>query len=202
MKVKNNVNIIFVFLALFVISCDKKKNSNDIEIRTRYFNLENQGWKSKNIIQNIEGTLFSATEVPIQYYLLKNKGTVNLKEVDSIYEKNKFERIIEFQFQDEEEKNLLEGKDKKTQIVDEDLVKYLSFDIQKDFVVVNQKRDTIPCSGVLYERTYKITPYNKILLFFSGINPNDRIQLIYKDNLFLKGNIKFQFKENYTPIAL
>lgn len=202
MKAKINNLQIFVFILFVIVSCDKKKSSNDLEIRTRYFNLENKGWKSKNIIQKIDGTIFSATEVPIQYYLLKSKGIQNLEEVDSIYEKNKTERIIEFEFQDEEEKDLFEGKDKMTSMSDDELIKHLSFGIQKDFMVVNQKNDTIPCSGVLFERTYKITPYNKILLFFGGIHPNDKLQLIYKDNLFLKGNIKFEFKENYTPIAL
>jgi hypothetical protein len=68
--------------------------------------------------------------------------------------------------------------------------------------VVTAKKDTIPCSGVTFERNYKIAPYQKVLLFFSGIDPNDKIQLVYNDYLFRKGTLKFKFKDTYTKIAL
>ena len=74
-------------------------------------------------------------------------------------------------------------------------IAYMSFNIQKDFTVVTSKHDTIVCSGVLFERTFKIAPKNKILLFFSDINPNDRIQLVYQDELFKTGTLKFRFKD-------
>ena len=38
------------------------------------------------------------------------------------------------------------------------------------------------------------------LLYFGNINPEDQIQLIYNDELFGNGIIKFKFKE--TPIKL
>jgi len=39
-------------------------------------------------------------------------------------------------------------------------------------------------------------------LFFSGIDPNEKIQLIYKDQLFRKGTLKFKFKDTFTEILL
>lgn len=184
-----------------MVSCEKQNHEkNDEHIRSRYFNLEKIGWKSKSHTQKVDDIGFTATEVPIQYYLLKDKGSEDLFLIDSLYEQNKKERIIEFVFQQEEEKDLL--SDSFTHRSYADAVKYMSFGLDKDFYVVTSKKDTISCLGVTYERNYKIAPYQKILLFFSGINPGEKIQLIYKDNLFGKGILKFQFDETYTKIVL
>lgn len=191
----------FILLIFILFSCKKEdKATDDSEIRDRYFNLEKIGWKSRVYNQYVDDINFTATEVPIQYYLLKDKGNENLKLVDSLYEENKTERIIEFTFHQDEEKDLL--KDSFTGMSYEDGVKYMSFGLDKDFYVVTSKNDTISCSGVTYERNYKIAPYQKVLLFFSGIAPNDKIQLIYNDILFRKGMLKFKFKDPYTEIAL
>lgn len=189
-----------VALLLVLVSCKKEEKKGDEEIRSRYFNLEKIGWKSRVYTQKVEDIGFTATEVPIQYYLLKDKGNEDLHLVDSLYEKNKTERIIEFTFQQDDEKDLL--SEKYTNMSYADAIKYMSFGLDKDFYVVTSKKDTIPCAGVLYERNYKIAPYQKVLLFFSGIDPNEKVQLIYKDQLFRKGILKFQFNDSYTEIAL
>ncbi|PKB18338.1 hypothetical protein [Flavobacterium sp. 5] len=195
----------FIFIILFLVfySCKKDNQStnlNDSKIRDRYFNLEKIGWKSRAYTQKVEDIGFTATEVPIQYYLLKDLGNENLKMVDSIYEENKRERVLEFTFQQDEEKDLL-SKDF-TGMDYTDAVKYMSFGLDKDFYIVTSKKDTIKCTGVTFERNYKIAPYQKILLFFSGIDPNEKIQLVYNDFLFRKGILKFKFKDPYTQIAL
>lgn len=197
---KDLSSLFCLFFVLLLFSCKKEKNKDDSEIRDRYFNLENIGWKSRVYTQKVEDIGFIATEVPIQYYLLKDKGKEELFLVDSLYEENKTERVMEFVFQQEEEKDLL-SKDF-TGMEYTDAVKYMSFGLDKDFYVVTSKKDTIPCSGVSYERSYKIAPYQKVLLFFSGIDPNDKIQLVYNDYLFRKGTLKFKFKDTYTKIAL
>lgn len=200
MKVFNT--LVFIFFVLLFISCKKeqKNRQQDSEIRDRYFNLEKVGWKSRSYTQMVDDIGFTATEVPIQYYLLKDLGNESLQKVDSLYEENKRERIIEFTFQQDEEKDLL-GKDF-TGMDYTDAVKYMSFGLDKDFYVVTSKKDTILCSGVNFERNYKIAPFQKVLLFFSGIEPNDKIQLIYNDYLFRKGTLKFKFKDTFTPITL
>lgn len=191
-----------IFCAILCFSCKKQTddNSKNNEIRDRYFNLEKIGWKSRAYTQKADDIGFTAIEVPIQYYLLKDLGNENLIPVDSLYEANKRERVIEFTFQQEEEKDLL--SDHFTGMPYTDAVKYMSFGLEKDFYIVTSKKDTIPCSGVTYERTYKIAPNQKVLLFFSGIDPNEKIQLVYSDFLFRKGILKFQFKDTYTQIAL
>lgn len=194
--------LFFVLFIFLLVSCKKepKNNQQDSEIRDHYFNLEKIGWKSRSYTQVVDDIGFTATEVPIQYFLLKDQGIENLQHIDSLYEENKRERVIEFTFQQDEEKDLL-GKDF-TGMDYTAAVKYMSFGLDKDFYVVTSKKDTILCSGVNFERNYKIAPFQKVLLFFSGIDPNDKIQLIYNDYLFRKGTLKFKFKDPFTPIAL
>lgn len=194
--------LLFVFI-LAIISCGKNENKNEIDIddsaiRYKLFQLEDMGWKSKNNSQQIEDINFTATEVPIEYYLLKDQGNSDLFNIDSLYNENKYERIIEFTFEQEDEKDLL--LEDFTKLSYEDGIKYMSFDMENDFYVVTSKKDTIKCSGVNYERNFKVAPFQKVMLFFSGIQPKDKIQLIYNDKLFGKGIIKFKFEEQYKEI--
>lgn len=201
MKVYNKIFIYSFFGMQLFLSCKKDENNKtDKDIRYQLFQLENFGWKSKLNSQKIDDISFTSTEVPIQYYLLKDEGTEDLFKIDSIYNANKTERIIEFTFEQKDEKDLL--NEDFTSISYENGIKYLSFEIDKDFYVVTSKKDTIKCSGVNYERNFKVAPYQKIMLFFSGIDPKEEIQLVYNDKLFKKGIIKFQFKETYTKVLL
>lgn len=188
---------------LLLFSCNKKENKNikdvdDSAIRYKLFQLEDMGWKSKNNSQQIDDIDFTATEVPIEYYLLKDQGKSDLFNIDSLYNQNKFERIIEFTFSQEDEEDLL--KEDFTNLSYEEGVKYMSFNMENDFYIVTSRNDTIKCSGVNYERNFKVAPFQKIMLFFSGIPPKDKIQLIYNDKLFGKGIVKFKFEEQYKEI--
>lgn len=197
---------LFLLISIVIFcSCEKKKENtiplvDDSSIRYQLFQLEKFGWKSKLHLQKVDDISFTATEVPIQYYLLKDQGNQDLFNIDSLYQENKRERIVEFTFEQEDEDDLL--KDKFTSLSYEDGVKYMSFSLDKDFYVVTSNNDTIKCSGVNYERNFKVGPFQKVLLFFSGIDPNEKIQLIYNDKLFKKGILKFQFKDSYTEILL
>lgn len=195
--------LLFLF-SVSLLSCKKEvkenKDVDDGSIRYQLFQLEKFGWKSKLHSQKVDDIHFTATEVPIQYYLLKDQGNQDLFNIDSLYQQNKTERIIEFTFEQEDEEDLL--KDKFTSLSYEEGVKYMSFSLDKNFYVVTSKNDTILCSGVSYERNFKVAPFQKVLLFFSGIDPKEKIQLIYNDKLFKKGILKFQFKDTYTEILL
>ena len=196
--------LLLLFILIISISCkkevDKTQIVDDESIRYQLFQLEKFGWKSKKYAQKVDDIQFTATEVPIQYYLLKDQGNQDLFTIDSLYQENKTERVLEFTYEQENEDDLL--KDKFTSLSYEDGVKYMSFSLDKDFYVVTSKKDTIPCSGVSYERNFKVAPFQKVLLFFSGIDPKEKIQLIYNDKLFKKGILKFQFKDTYTEILL
>ncbi|SEK30351.1 hypothetical protein SAMN04487910_0203 [Aquimarina amphilecti] len=190
--------VFFLIGILLVISCQREQKRTKSESEYKLFNLEQAGWKSKSISHLFSDITYKSTLVPLQYYILKNQGVNNLEKVDSIYESLKNERIIEIEFQQENEDDLL--KDIYTNRDYETSVKYMSFYIEKDFKVVTQKGDTINCSGVTFERNFKVAPFKRLLLHFGNIPEEENIKLIYQDNLFGNGLMKFNFKE--TPIKL
>ncbi|WP_346882332.1 hypothetical protein [uncultured Algibacter sp.] len=183
-----------LFIFCMVLSCNKSAKTINIP-EYKFFNLQKQGWKSKRVTQFINDINYTATEVPVQYYLLKNNPD-NYAKVDSLYKKNARERIIEIEFQHTNEADLLQQDyTKKTY---EDAVKYMAFTITKDFTVVTSSNDTIACSGVNFERNFKVAPFKRLLLYFNNISPEDHIKLIYQDYLFGNGIIKFNLTD--TPL--
>ncbi|WP_299883441.1 hypothetical protein [uncultured Lacinutrix sp.] len=186
-------NLFLLFLASLLFSCN---NTNTVE-DYKAFNIQQQGWKSKRINQFIGDINYTATEVPLKYYLYKNLGK-NSQKIDSIYTANQKERVIEIEFQHVDKKDLL--LQDFTNKNYEESVKYMAFTIVKDFTVVTSSNDTIKCSGINFERNFKIAPFKRALLYFNNINPDDTIKLIYQDQLFGNGIIKFNFKE--IPLKL
>ncbi len=190
------IGILLFFTVIF--SCQKEKKTPDSKIEERLFNLEQVGWKSKSISHIFSDISYKATEVPLQYYILKNEGNEDLEKIDSIYKSLKRERIVEVEFHQEKEDDLLKAV--YTNKDYEASVKYMSFKVQEDFMVVTESNDTIRCSGATFERNFKVAPFKRILLHFNDIPSGENIQLIYDDQLFDNGLMKFKFTE--TPIKL
>ncbi|MGJ8734792.1 MAG: hypothetical protein ACSHW4_16670 [Cellulophaga sp.] len=191
-----SISFILLFVFGFLASCNKPSKLSNI-YEYKLFNFQQQGWKSKRVTHFINDINYTPTEVPIPYYLLKNNQNNDTK-VDSLYQENIKERIIEIEFQHANEADLL--MEDYTNKPYEDTVKYMAFTIKKDFTVVTSSNDTIPCSGVNFERNFKVAPFKRVLLYFNNINPNDDIKLIYQDHLFGNGILKFNF--NQTPLKL
>ena len=190
--------IFFLLIIVFFFSCKKERKEPLTIAEQKLFNLEQAGWKSKSISHFYSEISYKATIVPLQYYIIKSEGIQDLEKVDSIYESVKNERVIEIEFQQEREDDLL--KKRYTKRSYEESVKYAAFKINNDFMAVTQMGDTIPCSGVTFERNFKVAPFKRILLFFGGIPEEENIKLIYNDQLFGNGHMKFNFTE--TPIKL
>lgn len=200
-NIMNRKNLLFILSLVLIVtfySCNKDPKQPESKIEERLFNLETAGWKSKSITHFFSDIQYKATEVPLQYYILKNEGNNDLDKVDSIYQSLKNERVVEIEFQQDKEDDLL--KSDYTNRNYEESVKYMSFYIERDFKVVTQKGDTIPCSGVTFERNFKVAPFKRLLLHFGNIPEGENIQLLYDDELFGNGLMKFSFKEK--PIKL
>ncbi len=197
MSILKNISF-FLIGVLLLSSCQKEKKQPQSKIEYKLFNLEQAGWKSKAVSHFFSEIEYKATLVPLQYYILKNEGNSDLEKVDSIYNSVKNERVLEIEFQHEKEDDLL--KSEYTNRNYEESVKYMSFYIEKDFKVVTQSGDTINCSGVTFERNFKVAPFKRLLLHFGGIPEEENIQLLYNDQLFGNGLMKFKFTE--TPIKL
>ena len=173
-------------------SCTKSNKERAITEDYKFFNLAVDGWKSKRINQYINTINYTATEVPLQYYILKDNQDFEPKVVDSIFKLHEKERVLEIEFHHDEEQDLLQKQF--TNLAYDEAVKYMAFKIQKDFKVVTNTNDTIICSGVLFERNFKVAPFKRALLYFGDIDPSEEIQLIYNDQLFGNGLMKFNFK--------
>ena len=189
-KIVRTVFVLLIFKML--MSC----NSSAKDTYENY-NIGGENWKSKKVYVSEDDITYVAVEVPIQYYILKNVGN-DVGKIDSIYNKNIKERIIEVTFEHSDNKDLLlEDYTKKSY---DNAVKYMASKIKDDFTILTNSNDTIECSGVHFERNFKVAPFKRILLYFNNINPDDYIKLIYKDSLFGKGTIKFNLDE--IPLKL
>ncbi|MHA7843655.1 MAG: hypothetical protein ACX93I_10070 [Winogradskyella sp.] len=195
MSIKSFKVVLLFLLLLSISSCEKNKETGDKDYKS--FNLYNNEWKSKRITHSIDFLSYTATEVPLQYYILKNAPENSVKR-DSIILASSKERIVEIEFEHQNKEDLL--LEEFTNKSYEESVKYMSFSIEKDFKVVTESNDTIKCNGVLFERNFKVAPFKRLLLYFNNIDPNETIKLIYNDELFGNGIMEFEFIEK--PLKL
>jgi hypothetical protein len=189
--------VLLVVLGVFILIKKTKTSGTNRIPEYKLFSLNQGNWKSKRVNQFVNDINYTATEVPIQYYLLKNNPD-NVTKIDSLYQINAKERIIEVEFQHVNEADLLLAD--YTNKTYEDAVKYMAFTIEKDFKVVTFSNDTIRCSGVNFERNFKIAPFKRVLLYFNNIKPDDTIKLIYQDYLFGNGIIKFNLTNTLLKV--
>lgn len=108
------------------------------------------------------------------------------------------DRVFVIEFEQDQSKDLLEESFTKKSY--QQGVEYLAFTIQKDFKVLTTNQDTIDAIGVNFERNFKIAPFKRLMVHFTGIPENDVIKLIYSDSLFGNGEIVYDF--NKLPIKL
>ncbi len=184
--------------SLFSYSCKMDTEVARVDESYKFFNLEQVGWKSKSISHNFSNIGYTATLVPIQYYIIKNEGFNTPSKIDSIYKEHKQERVIEMEFRHGSKDDLLKGK--YTHRDYENSVKYMAFQIENDFKVITALGDTISCAGVTFERNFKLAPFKRLLLHFGGIPEDDNIRLLYNDELFGNGLLEYRFNE--TPLKL
>lgn len=174
------------------MSCDDKKTISQPLSLT----LGNYNWESYRVSEIKGGIDYSAMRLPNEYYLRKNIGVKNRTALDSLQESMKNERVIVAEFRDLKEDDIL--KEEFTNRSYEEAVKYLAFTIQKDYSLVTESNDSIPCVGVHFERNFKVAPFKRVLLYFNNVPEEENIRLLYTDNLF--GNGVLQFNLNQTPI--
>lgn len=74
-------------------------------------------------------------------------------------------------------------------------INYVSFEMQKDFYLV-QGKDTLLPGLYHFERTFDVAPFTTVMLAFDNkkFNPSDEFTIVYNDKLFNKGFIKYNYK--------
>ncbi len=71
-------------------------------------------------------------------------------------------------------------------------IKYCSFEINRDIYITNGK-DTVPCALHEFERTFNIQSGLNFMLGFPKISSAKGLTLVYHDQLFKQGLIKFSY---------
>lgn len=183
---KKTISILF---SIIILGCDyKQEDAESINLTVGNYN-----WESYRVSEIKGGLDYSAMQLPNEYYLLKNVGVKNRTELDSLQESMKKERVIVAEFRDLAEDDIL--KEKFTKRNYEESVKYIAFAIQQDYTLLTESNDSIPCVGVHFERNFKVAPFKRVLLYFDNVPENENIELIYKDNLFGNGTLKFNLNQ-------
>ena len=73
-------------------------------------------------------------------------------------------------------------------------INHFSFDAKRDFKIVSGN-DTTYCRLAHYSRNYNLTPTIDLSLTFDKIEKTRNLQLVYQDQQFDIGKVKFMFKK-------
>lgn len=140
--------------------------------------------------------------LPIDLMVLKElKGEiVSQQKMDSLRKDYEGMEYFELRIQiddynDEPAKYMLDNPtDYQTRIA------YMAFTMQNDLMLVTETNKEVSCRLFHFERTYSVAPYCTFLMGFSKEEIGDEMgkTVVYNDNLFNKGLIKF----NWTSATL
>jgi len=73
-------------------------------------------------------------------------------------------------------------------------INYFSFEINRDLLLTNGK-DTVPCALHEFERTFNLESGLNFVMAFPRIDTKKEYTVIYQDQLFKNGTIKFHFDQ-------
>lgn len=139
------------------------------------------------INQNLGDFELSAMFEPSVYFTKKQNGDLTLDEV------SQFEHF-QFRIKLNSGGNILMYKE--TQLQNEvTRINHFGFMGHQDFHILTAQ-DTFDCKLAHFSRNYNLSPTIDLSLAFDAIPKNDDWQLIYNDQQFNLGRIKFLFKSN------
>lgn len=193
-NVTRDTKVKFCFYSLIVIhllvSC--KGDNHKEELEYKYYKLEKEGWKSTSISEDLGDVKCRATQVPVAYYVMKSIGSSDLVKVDSISNSHLKERIIEIDLESAGNKDFVDVIN--TNLSESQLIEYFSFGIADDFYLISKEKKH-KCRSVIYQSDGQKILKPKLLLFFSGVNPEEDCYLQYRDKLFNNGVLNFRFQK-------
>lgn len=107
---------------------------------------------------------------------------------DEIYNDIASEQVFYLEFQENQKQDLMKKYFKDDM---DAAVSYMSFGIQENIRIRTLEGEIIKPNYTQYERTFHLTPYERIMINFSGLDENKEYELVYQDELFGKGEIIF-----------
>lgn len=144
------------------------------------------------------GAIYSLRYKPLAYVIATAKRVQPTVENVNTYKKD-YEGLLYFELwlnQENLKGDLLKAITSTPEEYDE-LIQYCSFGLQNDMQLVINDRDTIFCSGSIYERTYGIKPGITFQTVFE--RPSQQIgnlTYILNDKILKNGPIKIRFSQD------
>ncbi|MBL7897334.1 MAG: hypothetical protein JNJ99_02280 [Crocinitomicaceae bacterium] len=155
--------------------------------------IANRSFSIQKIEQTDGDIRMTAKKIPTELYL-RNQGITG-EDLGLALDDLNDVQLFYFEFEETKKQDLVE------KYFTEDLdgrISYMSFGIFEDFKLVSASGDTIPADYSIYERNYHIAPFERLIVSFSSVIPEDEMKLIYKDQVFGRGIKEFSFaSENY-----
>ena len=160
---------------------------NDNDIKIIFSKIEPKKIDEQIIEKTKDDLVYRIRKISTEHYL-SNNG-VSKSELEKNLKDLEGEQIFYFEYEDTHKENLF----KKYFDEDETPIKYLSFKIMNDFMLITEKGDTLKALYSQYENSSHISPTERVLLSFPKINKEERFKLIFKDNLFKKEIVNFSY---------
>lgn len=156
--------------------------------------IEESMGDKKCVVQQIqlqkEDLVFRMKKIPTELYVSKEMPGASSDVIDSAVADLNGEQVFYFELEETMRQDLL--KKYHADHFDQ-AVSYLSFDISNDFMILTADGDTLTPSFTMYERNFHLAPYERVLIDFVGLDENEAFELVYRDHLFGKGEVRFQF---------
>lgn len=180
--------VLLTLFSVFFVCCGDGEDSS-LGADYTYYRIGSRNWKSHRLVEERGGIVYAVSEVPLAYHFLRSgyQGS----SLDSLCLSHADERLFEVEFSSIDGTDLFSDGH-----FDRDLgslISHLSFEISDDFSLSSSVLDSLDCSGSLFERSFKLTPHKRVLLFFSGVASDQDFKLIYRDRLFGRGVFEFDF---------
>lgn len=212
---KNALYILILITGLYS-ACDtsilsKRNGKEELDVSINTSNAIPSGlskqeyipWVKENtkVSKSINTYRFSANYLPPVWMILSEQPDItNQKQLDTLL--NEYEHLSYFLFSIKNTEvigELLKHLSNKNYNTYEELVRYFSFKIQNDFLLLDGK-DTLTCAFSHFERSFDTNPQVNLLIAFehdNAINRSSDLTLIYNDHLLDVGPIKLMFPKEF-----
>jgi hypothetical protein len=189
---KNAINIYLVLLVL-LSGCSRRSDLNQSEY-VRFLNSSESGLVISKTHNNI--TFNARMQTPEMLTLLGAKGPYS-KPAEFETDKKQYEDRLNFTFIIEDEGKHHQVKET---VFDENtygqLLSYANTELQNDFELQLPNGEIVPCSIAHVEAANSVQPVIRVALAFNHVDPKIKeYTLVFNDNLFNTGKIKFLYKK-------
>ena len=188
---ENKVKYLIWTIIFFACSCNREYTP--VEYKQWVESSENGLFKSKRM-----GVLTYETKyITPEYQLILSNGPRDIEDLNIKEELANTSEGYNFQFTIRNQQNI---PPLRYQLHDEEeyfgRIQYFNNAASKDFFLIKNNTDTLPCVFAHMERDFGISPELRLQLSFGEVGKHQDIQLCYQDKVFNNGMLKFQFKEN------